>query len=228
MPKVICFDFDDVLTDKSTLSKFARLFGHKFKELEYGIRLLEDNRNPKKFFRDVKGGIKLAKGVPYEYVERIGMLTRLNKNAKRVIKKLKKGGHNVVIISINDEGLIKKFLKKNEIGSYVDHVYASRLGVKNGILTGKIFGDVLKTEKVGVVKRIEKLYHTKKEDIIYVGDGFTDLPIMKKVGKGILFCPNPLANAEVLADKQLMKMQNEERLFLIKENDLTKILQFIS
>mgnify|MGYP001619103107 CR=1 FL=1 len=46
----MCFDFDDVLTNKSTVSKFMGIFGNKFKTLEYGIELLEDNKNPKKFF----------------------------------------------------------------------------------------------------------------------------------------------------------------------------------
>ena len=152
----------------------------------------------------------------------------MNKNAKNVIKKLKKDGYKIVIVSINDEGMIKKFLKKNDIDKYVDHIYAAKLGVKNGILTGNVSGNVVETEKTGVVRKIEKLYRARKEDIIYVGDGMTDLPIMKKVGRAILFCPNALTNVEVLADKQLMKMKKDERLFLVEEKDLSKILDFVS
>ena len=228
MPKVVCFDFDGVLTSKSAISRFVKIFGHKFEALKYGVEAFEDNKNPEKFFRDVRGLIKLAEGVPYEYVERISLFLKLNKNAKSVMKKLKRDGHKVVIVSINDEGLIKKFLKKCGMDKHIDHIYASKLGTKNGILTGSIYGDVIKTEKVGVIRKIEKLYRTKKEDMIYIGDGLTDLPIMKKIGSGILFCPDTVTNAEVLADRQLMKMRKSGRLFLVTENNLSRILDFIS
>ncbi len=226
--KVVCFDFDDVLTNRSTLRKFSNVFGNKFKELKYGIQILEDNRHPKKFFRDVKKLMKLSKGVPYEYVEKMGMFMGLNKNTKNAIIKLKKMGYKIVIVSINDKSLIKKFLRKNKIEGYIDHIYASRFGVKDGFLTGEINGDSVRTEKVGVLKKIEKLYNVTAKDITYIGDGLTDLPILKRVGTGILFCPNEITNAEVFTDKTLKNMKNRGRLFLVNEKDMNKILEFIN
>jgi HAD superfamily phosphoserine phosphatase-like hydrolase len=228
MPKIVCFDFDDVLTDRSTVSKLGKLFGHKLQELKLKAEILEDNRNPKKFFRDVREALKLAKGIPYEYVEKVYAFVKLNKNAKDTLRKLNDGGYRIVIVSTNDEGLIRNFLKKNSIDKYIDRVYAAKVGVSKGLLTGEVFGDVIETEKVGIVKKIEKNYKIKRDDITYIGDGMTDLPIMKKVGRGILFCPNPVTNAEVLSDRHLMKMKGEGRLFLVEEKDLSKILEFIS
>lgn len=225
--KVICFDFDDVLINKNTLVRFLSLFSKKSIELEYELKILEDNRNPKKFFHDVTEGAWHFKGMPYEYVERVSKLIKLNKNGRTTLEKLKKKGYKIVIVSTTDEDMIKSFLRKNDLEKYIDHVYAAKIGRKNGLLTGKIYGDVIKTEKAGAIRRIEKLYKVKKKDIIYVGDGMTDLPIMKKVGRAILFCPNAITNAEVLADKVLMARQKQKEFFLIEQRDLSKILPYV-
>lgn len=228
MAKVVCFDFDDVLTNKSTLRKFMTVFGHTFKELRYGLEIFEDNKHPKKFFKTVDKVIQLGKGVKYERVEKIVYFLRPNKNARKTLKKLKASGYMIVIASINDENLIRKFLKKYQLEEYIDHIYAGKLGVKNGLLTGEITGDVIKTEKIGVIKKMERLYKAKKSDIHYIGDGLTDLPIIKKLGHGILFNPNPLTNAEILTDRELMKIKKSGRLFLVENKDLANILQFIN
>jgi phosphoserine phosphatase len=225
--KVVCLDFDDVLTDKGTLSRLAFVFGPSFSEIKLAMELFEDNKNPKKFFKVVRKIIKLGQGVKYSRVQEVVKFLKLNKNAKAVLRKLKSAGCKIVIVSTNDEKLIRNFLEKNKISKYIDHVYAARLVVKNGLLTGEITGDVIRTEKVGIVNKIEDLYKVKRGQIIYVGDGLTDLPIMKKVGRGILFCPNPVTNAEALTDKQLLKMQKNGRLFLVEDRDLNKILPFV-
>ncbi len=224
---VVCFDFDDVLTDKGALNKLAFIFGPSFGELKLALELFEDNKTPKKFFKVARKIIKMGAGVKYSQVQGIVKFLRLNKNAKSVLKKLRSRGCKIVIVSINDKGLIRNFLEKNGIEDYIDHIYAARLGVKNGLLTGEIKGNVIRTEKVGIISKIERLYKVKKDQIIYIGDGLTDLPIMKKIGRGILFCPNLVTNAEVLTDSQLLKMKKDGRLFLVKDRDLEKILPFI-
>lgn len=227
MAKVVCFDFDDVITDKGMLRKLAFVFGPSFSELKLVLELFEDNKSPKKFFNVARKIIKLGEGVKYSKVQEVVRFLRLSKNTKKVLKKLKSDGFRVIIVSINDENIIRSFLSKNGISDCVDHIYAARLGVKNGLLTGEITGDVIRTEKVGIVSKIEKLYGVKKNDIVYIGDGLTDLPIMKKVGRGILFCPNAVTNAEVLLDRELMRMKNEGKLFLVEKRDLERILPFV-
>ena len=225
--KVVCFDFDDVITRKNIAMKLLGMAGHKFRQLKLELEMLEHNRDPKKFAELIKKFAELTKGMNIESVERILKLMKLRKGAKETFEKIKKSGMKIVIVSINDESLIKEFLLRNRLHEYVDHIYAAKIEVKNGILTGKITGDVLKDEKIGVLKIIEKKYTASKKDITYVGDGLTDLPIIKRVGRGILFSPNAITRAEVYADKALKKMESSGRLFLVENHDLRKILEFI-
>lgn len=226
MPKVICFDFDDVLADKGSIRRFMQLFGHTFKELEYGIELLEDNKDPKKFFRTAKKIVMLGKGLKYSRVEKLFRLLKPNKNARKTLAGLKRRGYKIVIVSVNDVNIIGNFLKKHGMDGYIDHVYSGKLETRDGLLTGVMAGDAIRTEKVGVVREIEKRFGAKKKDIFYVGDGLTDLPIIKKVGRGVLFCPNALTTAEVFTDKTLKGMVNSGRLFLVEKKDLMNVLEF--
>ena len=94
-------------------------------------------------------------------------------------------------------------------------------------ITGEIKGDIIKTEKVGVVKQIEKLYKVKREDITYIGDGLTDLPIMKVSGRGILFCPNALTKAEVFASKEFDRMGKDGKFFIVEKKDMREVTKLL-
>ncbi len=222
--KIVCFDFDDVITDSNPLYKLISFSKPDFGELKLGLGLLEDNRDPKKFFKIIKELVKFGKGIEFDAVERAVLKAGLMKGAKKAFEKLKNSGCKIVIVSINDERIIRKFLKKHSLEKHVSHVYASSLGVKDGRLTGIISGDVIKTEKLGILKKLRKAYG--KKEIVYIGDGLTDIPILKKSDIGILFCPNELTKAEVFVDKGLMKKEGI-KLFLVEKRDLREILKFI-
>ena len=158
---------------------------------------------------------------------RIMLHMRLQKGARETLEALKKKGYKIIIISTNDEIFIKKFLTKHNLLQHVSHIYAARFGVKNGIMTGTISGDVIKTEKLGILPKLEKLYKVKRSKMIYVGDGLTDLLIMKKIGTGILFNPNKLTKLEIFTDKKLKAKENNGSLYITSGNDLRTVMQFI-
>ena len=224
MKKVVCFDFDNVIIDTSLAIKLL-ILGDKFKEFAAGIDVIFHNTEPKKFFRSIRNIIRLAKGYDIDYLRKIILSIDMTPGTKETFSKLRKKGYKIVIASINDKNLIRDYLKSR--GLHADHIYASELVVKNGKLTGEIKGDIIKTEKVGVVKKIEKLYQVKRENITYIGDGLTDLPIMKITGRSILFCPNALTKAEVFASKEFDKMGKEGRFFIVEKKDMREVARLI-
>ena len=226
MQKLICFDFDDVIVNNKLILKIP-LIGRKLKTLELGAEFLEGNLDPKHFNKFMKGVMNEMKGIHIDNVMRILLHMRLQKGARETLEAVRKKGYKIVIISTNDETFIKRFLEKHNLLQYVSHIYASKFGLKNGVMTCEISGDVIKTEKIGIISRLEKIYKTRRSQIIYIGDGLTDLPIMKRVGYGILFNPNPITKIEVFTNKDLKKKENLGKLFLAEGKDLRCVLPFI-
>lgn len=226
MQKLICFDFDDVIVNNKFVFKIP-VIGHKLRTFELGAQFIEGNLDPKKFNRFMDEVMKQVKDVHIDHVMKLLLHMHLQKGARETLAQLKKNGYKIIIVSTNDETFIRRFLEKHHLLEYVSHIYAARFGLKNSIMTGKIYGDVIKTEKTGIIPRLEKIYKVKRSEIIYVGDGLTDLPIMKKVGRGILFNPNAITKMEIFTNKKLKKMENEGKLFLAEGKDLRCIIDFV-
>jgi phosphoserine phosphatase len=224
---VICFDFDDVIVKTNTVNRLVKLFGHRLKVFKVEVEFLEDNMKPDKFFEVIKKIVHMGKGLEFERVKKYMIRFGLNKGAHHTLSELKKRGYKIVIVSTNDERIIKEFLTNHGLDKYIDHIYASRIGVKNGIITGQIYGDVVRTEKTGVVNKIKSKYGVNPANIIYVGDGLTDLPVMKLVGYSILFCPNKLTKIEVMNNSCLHNKEKEGGLIVIKKRDLREVLRFV-
>jgi HAD superfamily phosphoserine phosphatase-like hydrolase len=225
--KIVCFDFDNVISDGNLISKLFKL-RPEFRELELGLEFMVDNMNPKEFFTVMKKIVKLGKGLELDKIRKVMLGFGVIRGVRKTFTTLKKNGYKIVIVSAGDRSMIREFLKKNKLLAYVDHIYGSELGSRNNRLTGMIYGDVIRTEKTGAFKEIEKMYKAKKDDVVYVGDGLTDLPMMKLAGKSILFCPNVLTKIEAFRDKTLTKKEKNGKLFLIEKKDMTEILKFIS
>ena len=227
MRKLILFDFDDVIVNNKFVFKIP-IIGHKLKSFELGAQYIEGNLDPKSFNKFMNEVLKQLKDVHIDTVMRLLLHMRLQKGARELFAQLKRNGYTIVIVSTNDETFIRRFLEKHKLSGYVSHVYAARFGLKNGLMTGKIYGDVIKTEKTGIIPRLEKIYRVKRKHIIYVGDGLTDLPIMKIVGRGILFNPNMMTKIEVYMNKTLKQRENSGSLLLAEGKDLRCVLPFVN
>ena len=226
MHRLICFDFDDVIADSKSLSRLP-FIGGRVRSMELGPEFIEGTLNPKKFKKFMDDVVKQISGINAGLVIRVLLRMKLHKGVRETLEKLHNSGYKIVIISTNDEDFIRRYMEKHRLDKYVDHVYAATFEVKDGKITGKIKGEVLRDEKVHIVPRLEKKYKIKRREMIYVGDGLTDLAIMKIIGRGVLFNPNMLTKAEVFASSKLRQKENKGELFLAEGNDLRKIMEFI-
>jgi HAD superfamily phosphoserine phosphatase-like hydrolase len=226
MTKLVCFDFDDVIVNNKIFLKLPFL-RKKFKAFELGVEYMKGSLDPKQFNIFANHLMKQVEGMRAEFVIRLLLRMRLRKGVKEVFRALHKKGYKIVIVSVNDEAFIRRYLQKHKLDHYVSHIYAAKFGIKNGRLTGKIDGEVIRTEKTGIIPIIEKKYGIKRNSITYVGDGLTDLPVIKKINRGILLNPNPLTKVEVFTDRKLKEKEENGQLFLAEGKDLRKIMEFI-
>ena len=72
-------------------------------------------------------------------------------------------------------------------------MYSNTLDIKNGVVTGKVVGDIVDGEKKAILLRqIAQKENIALEQTIAVGDGANDLPMISIAGLGVAFNAKPV------------------------------------
>jgi len=185
MNQIAFFDFDGTITKDDSLIKFTRFIKGDVKTIigmlfllpmliAYKLRLIPNYKAKQimltYFFKGVNE--KEFKKVANEYsLRHIDTILRLE--AMKRIQWHKEQGHKVVIVSASIECWLKPWCKENNL-----ELIATKLKIKNGIVTGEILGkNCFGKEKVN---RIKERYALDKFQYIYAyGDSSGDLQMLE-------------------------------------------------
>ena len=205
--RLAVFDFDSTLMDGETLEFFARELGIGEK-----VKAITDKamRGEADFFESLTERVALLKGLPLTKVDEICHNLPPMNGAQEVISGLKEKGYKVVCFSGGFRNATEYYAKK--LG--LDGEFANILHVKDDLLTGQVGGEMMFNDSKGqMLKRLQTILNTDKENTIAVGDGANDLSMFQYAGKRIAFCAKPIVkkNADII----------------IEDKDLSKILEFI-
>ena len=108
---------------------------------------------------------------------------RYSKNAKKVIRKLKKERFKLIAVSTGLQFMTERV--KEELG--FDLVIGNRLNVRNGKLTGGVTINISHGAKGKTLRTILKRFDLKPHEMIAVGDSEGDIPMVKLAGYSIAF-----------------------------------------
>ena len=127
----------------------------------------------------------LNEAVLAEVAERIPLMD----GAERLIDILKHLGFKIALIS----GGFTYFAEHLQQKLGIDYVYANELEISGGKLTGKIVGDVIDAQrKAEIVREIAEKEDIRLAQVVAVGDGVNDLPMLAEAGLGIAFRAKPI------------------------------------
>ena len=113
----------------------------------------------------------------------------MTEGAEKLVAFVKKMGYKTAILSGGFD-YFGRFLQR-KLG--IDYVYANELDIDNGKVTGKVVGTVVNGErKAELLQDIAKQEGISLEQVIAVGDGANDLPMLSIAGLGIAFRAKPL------------------------------------
>lgn len=205
--KLVAFDLDGTLISMETLDELAKIWGVEGKVKEITKMAMEGKIG---FKEALTKRVSFLKGLPVEELEKLREKIRLTPGAQDLIKELKKAGFITAIIT----GGFDYFAKYVGDKLGVDYVYANKLVVKNGKLTGKFTGNIVSPKaKLEALMEIAKKEGISLSECVAVGDGANDIFILKSSGLGIGYKPKKLVKRKVNA--------------LIDSEDLRTIMAFI-
>lgn len=80
----------------------------------------------------------------------------------------------------------------------LDEIRANRLGIENGKFTGEVDGDIVDGAAKASLVRDLKAAGIPKKNIIVLGDGANDIPMMSEAGLGIAYRAKPKVQLKML------------------------------
>ena len=106
-----------------------------------------------------------------------------------------------------------------------DYVYANELDISEGVVTGKVTGKIVNGDrKAELLKDIAQRENIALEQVIAVGDGANDLPMLSIAGLGIAFRAKPLVKAS--ARQAISNLGLDSILYLLGISDRERLAAY--
>ncbi|MBO5288168.1 MAG: phosphoserine phosphatase SerB [Spirochaetales bacterium] len=184
--RLVCFDMDSTLIQTEVIVELARKHGVGDKVHEITESAMRGEIDFKESFRR---RVALLEGLSEDVMKDIADNLPITEGADRLITQLKALGYKIAILS----GGFTYFGKTLQKRFGLDYVFANELEIKDGFLTGKHVGEIVDGErKAFLLKELAKKEGIQLEQVIAVGDGANDLPMLKLAGLGIAYHAKPI------------------------------------
>lgn len=188
--RLVCFDMDSTLIEAEVIDELAKAAGVGEQVAEITEAAMRGELNFKESFQQ---RMSLLKGLDESVLEGIAEKLPVTEGAARLIRTLNSLGYKTAILS----GGFNYFGRYLQAKLGIDYVYANELEVVDGKVTGNVCEPVVDGErKAFLLKQLAEQEKISLEQVVAVGDGANDLPMLSIAGLGIAFRAKPLVKAE--------------------------------
>lgn len=202
MIKLCVFDFDSTLMDGETIDILAHIYGVGEKVKAITRKAMDGELD---FFESLTQRVALLKDMPYELVGEVCENLPLMNGAFELIAHLKENNIKTVVFSGGFHQGVDKTQKKLNF----DIGFANFLHHKNGVLTGKVGGEMMFSNSKGIMlARLKHFLNLNQNEVACVGDGANDVAMFKEGGLNIAFCAKPVLkqHADICVEQKDLKL----------------------
>jgi phosphoserine phosphatase len=165
--------------------------------------------------------VAMLRGLSADVFPEVAESLTITDGAHRLIATLKRYGYRIAILSGGFTYFAEYLQKRLDI----DYVYANELEIEDGVCTGKVLGYIVDEKmKAELLQTIAIAESISLEQVIAVGDGANDLPMLSVAGLGIAFRAKPLVVQQ--APQAIGSTSLDGILYLLgmRERDIERII----
>jgi phosphoserine phosphatase len=184
--RLVAFDMDSTLIEAEVIDELAKRAGVGE---EVAAITEQAMRGELDFSESFRRRVALLEGLDAAVLEDIAAGLRLSEGAEKLVATLRRIGFRTAIIS----GGFGYFGRRLQHRLGIDYVFANELDIEDGRVTGRVVGEIVDgRRKAELLREIAEREGISLEQVIAVGDGANDLPMLSIAGLGIAFRAKPI------------------------------------
>ena len=187
--KLACFDMDSTLIEQEVIVELAKTAG-----IGEQVEAITEAamRGEMDFDESFAQRVALLKGIPTSVLDDICTRLTLSTGARTTISALKALGYHTVLVS----GGFTYFARYIAEQLGIDEVHANALDIDEGEVTGHVQLPIINgAKKAAIAEHTAERMGIDMSQVVCVGDGANDLPMMTLADLGVAFNAKPIVQA---------------------------------
>jgi phosphoserine phosphatase len=210
--RLVAFDMDSTLIEAEVIDELATLAGVGEQVAAITERAM---RGEIDFSESFRARVALLAGLDEGALQRVAGELKITEGAEHLISTLRTLGYKTAILS----GGFTYFARHLQARLGMDYVYANELDIANGQVTGNIKGAIVDgARKAELLRLLARKEGIDLQQVIAVGDGANDLPMLSIAGLGIAFRAKPLVKKS--AEQSISTLGLDAILYLLGFSDM--------
>jgi phosphoserine phosphatase len=184
--RLFAFDMDSTLIEGEVIDELAKLAGVADEVVKVTEAAM---RGEIEFQESFRRRVALLRGLKETRVRELLDTIPLVEGAEQLIGTLKMLGYKTAILS----GGFNFFAQHLQTRLGIDYVFANDLDIVEGVVSGEVRTPIVDgARKAELLREIARLENISLDQVVAVGDGANDLPMLGIAGMGIAFRAKPL------------------------------------
>lgn len=187
--RLLAADMDSTMIEGELLDELAQHFNVSDKVKAITEKAM---RGELDFQEALRQRVGLFKGMPESMLHQVMGKLKFSKGAETVVRVMKRHGARCILVS----GGFDLFTRHVAQGIGFDKDFGNRLVIQDGKLTGEVVPPILDGEaKKRIMLEEARALQIDPQQVMAVGDGANDIPMLKAAGTGVSYFGKPAVEA---------------------------------